>query len=173
VRLALGERWTDAIVPMQVIALAVPVRMLGTIIATTRLSMGRVDLSMSTALAGFLIAPVAFMVAAPYGPVGLAITWALMTPVHVMLSAIGSRSALGTRWSTLARAAWPSMAAAVVMLAGVELARSATPSWPDAVRLPALVTLGAALYVAASVLVNRAAMLEAWRLFRLRRGATP
>ena len=172
VRLALGERWLDAIVPMQVIALAVPVRMLGTIIATTRLSMGRVDLSMATALAGFLIAPVAFAVAARYGAVGLAVTWALITPMHVMLSAIGSRTALGTRWSALARAAWPSVAAAVVMLGGVELARTATPSWPDAVRLPALVATGAVLYTAATVLINRATMLEAWRLLRPRAATT-
>jgi hypothetical protein len=92
--------------------------------------------------------------------------------MHFVLCAWGSRTALATRWSAFARAAAPSGVAAAIMLAGVEAARVAALAWSDAVRLPALVAVGAALYLGGSALLNRATMIEAWRLLRPRHATT-
>ena len=166
VGLALGERWSDVVTPMQIIALAVPLRMVGTILATCRLSVGRVDLSTWTALVALIITPLVYIVAVRWGVLGLALAWAGLSPLHFVLCAWGSRTSLATRWAQILAAAAPSALAAGIMLFVVLVARSAVDAWPVLAQLCVLALLGAAVYVLASLLLNRRTFREAMELLR-------
>src|SRR5207249_7819264 len=86
VRLVMGEQWAQAILPLQIVAFAVPLRMIGTIVSTTTISVGRVDIALITTLVGTVLAPPLFYFATNFGIVGLSVVWAAITPMLLSLN---------------------------------------------------------------------------------------
>lgn len=86
VRLLLGNKWESAIVPLQLLALVVPVRMIWQIMPPILLGMGKaklVALNHVVLLIGMISA---FSVGVQYGVVGLSAAWVLMFPVVFMIN---------------------------------------------------------------------------------------
>jgi O-antigen/teichoic acid export membrane protein len=164
VQLAMGDRWLATILPLQIVAIAVPLRMVGTIISTTTISVGRVDIAMWTNLIGTLAAPILFYAATRFGIVGLAVVWAAVTPMMLILNLYRALPNLGlTPIAVFVEMARPAIAA-LLMASGVFATRMLSSHLHVAWRLVIEIFVGAVLYVIVTGLLNRAAAREALRL---------
>jgi teichuronic acid exporter len=164
VRIALGEQWLDAIVPMQIVSLTIPFRMVSAIVVTTRMSVGRIDISIATALAGALLIPLTFFLASRYGLLGLAVAWVAVGPVHFFLSTYGSGTSLGLSQPSIGRNMLRAGSAALVMVLVLALLRVILAGYSDGLRLFLMIAGGAAIYGGMTTLLNRKSASEALRL---------
>ena len=160
----MGERWQQAILPLQIVAAAVPLRMIGTILSTATMSVGRVDVALFTTLVGVLLAPPLFYMATQFGIVGLSVVWAALTPVMLALNVIRTTPNLGLTPLDALREMAPSASAALVMAGGVLWIAISIKTYPLISRLVVEVASGAVLYLAATALMNRRGATEAIRL---------
>jgi len=161
VRVAIGPAWQESILPLTLIALTIPFRMIGSIISTTIMSMGRVDIAMITNVIGFFLLVPLFYVGARYGIVGLSVAWLVVTPLMFMLNMFRALPTLGLSMPGVISEIWRPLLSAAVMFVAVEGARRLLDGIGDVPRFAALVAFGAAIYCICAWLVNRAATIEA------------
>lgn len=164
VSIALGPTWLPSVLPLTLVALSIPLRMIGSIVSTTMMSMGRVDVAMVTTVIGAFIAPVLFYAGSRYGIVGLSVAWLVVTPILFMLNMFRALPILGLSLRAVFQEIWRPMLIAAVMFATVEGARQALHRLSDASLFGVMVLLGATIYGAGSWLLNRPASMEALSL---------
>ena len=163
VEIAIGPAWTSSILPLTLVALSIPLRMIGSIISTTIMSMGRVDIAMVTTVIGAFIAPPLFYIGSHYGIVGLSVAWLGVTPTMFMLNMFRALPILGLSLRAVFVEIWRPMAIAGVMFCAVEGARRVL-QLSDVPMFAVLVLLGAIVYGGGSLLLNRATSVEALTL---------
>lgn len=161
VRVAIGPAWVESILPLTIVALTIPFRMIGSIVSTTIMSMGRVDVAMWTTIAGAFIAPPLFFIGSRYGIVGLSIAWLAVTPVMFLLNMFRALPILGLSLRAVFAEIWRPMLSAAAMFVAVEGLRQLLDGIGDVPRFAVLVVFGAAVYCACTWLLNRAATIEA------------
>lgn len=164
VLVVMGEQWLPAVVPLQIVAVAVPIRMIGTILSTATISVGRVDVALTTTLVGVVIAPPLFYLATPFGIIGLSVVWAAVTPVMLALNLYRTARNLGITPKDAVQEMAPSATAALLMASGVVWIETLINMHPPIVRLAVEVSLGVVFYVISTILINRKAASEAVRL---------
>ncbi len=161
VAVAIGPAWHDSILPLTLVALTIPFRMIGSIISTTIMSMGRVDIAMVTNVIGACLIPPLFYVGAHYGIVGLSVAWLVVTPLMFMLNMFRALPILGLSMRAVFAEMWRPMISAAVMFLAVEGLRRVLGGIGDVPRFTVLVAAGAAIYCSCTWLLNRAATIEA------------
>ncbi len=169
VRIAMGPNWLEAILPLQIIASIIPLRMVGTMISTAVISVGRVDIAMFTNLVGTLLAPPLFLFASRYGIVGMSLAWVALAPLMLALTVHRSLPILGISARAIGGDLVRSALAAGLMAIGVTLMRTFLPVAGDGLRLVVLVLTGIVVYVVATMLINRAVASEALQVLFPRR----
>lgn len=162
-----GAKWEPAVLPLQVLGLVMPLRMINNFVPNAVQGMGRADVILRNAAVASVVAPVAFLVGASYGLTGLCLAWVAWVPIVFLYGMSNMLPVLGLGFRRLARAMFPSLGAAAVMCVAVVATRAAMPeAWIAAARLAILVGAGVLSYAAATALLNRAGMIEAWQLAR-------
>jgi O-antigen/teichoic acid export membrane protein len=171
VQIAMGAKWLAAILPLQIVSLAVPLRMVGTVVSTATISVGRVDIAMLTMLFGTLIAPPLFYAGTSYGIAGVSIVWAALSPMMLSVNLYRALATLSLNqariWAGMARP----VAATVVMAAAVLAIRMPIAESRPGLRLAAAISTGVVVYAVATVLINRSALREAFALLFARESA--
>lgn len=81
VAIFLGPKWIDASLPLQIIALIIPVRMISNIMAPAVLGAGRADVLFFNTLVGFILMPTGFLLGSSYGLLGVSIAWVMIFPL--------------------------------------------------------------------------------------------
>jgi len=161
VRLVMGPRWQDVILPLQIIALTVPIRMIGTLVTTATSSVGRVDVSMMTALVGTVLAIPMFLYAAQYGIVGMSLVWVVLAPAMVAYNLYRALPVLRVSTRRICADLLRPTLTSLAMAAAVIGVRTQLATVGDTLRLVVLVGTGIATYLLATALFNRAAAIEA------------
>ncbi len=161
VEIAIGPAWTPSIFPLTLVALTIPFRMIGSIVSTTVMSMGRVDIATITTVIGALIAPPLFFFGCRYGIVGLSVAWLIVTPILFALNMFRALPILGLSMRNVVTEIWRPLTISAVMFVSVELLRLAVGRLPQALVFVVLVIAGAVCYAVGSWLLNRVATLEA------------
>src|SRR6266480_5637 len=139
VTLALGERWLDAIFPLQVVALVIPVRMLSVVFTTSVSALGRMDIVLRNMLVNCAWLPITFLAGVHWGVEGLALSWVVAHPVLFYENFRGMGRVLGIRLREVGAAVYGPIAAGVAMYAAVWGARLALGAEPEVSRLVALI----------------------------------
>lgn len=167
ISILLGEKWQQAALPLQLIALVMPLRMLSTLLPSVTDGIGRPDVAMKNVFIACLIMPLAFLVGCRWGIVGLSMAWVLAYPLVVLQNVQRSAEAIGMNMkSILLAAARPLAAAALVYASVTGLRELLLPGLPELVRLLVLIATGAGVYAAASWLMNRQGIAEIRALMR-------
>jgi O-antigen/teichoic acid export membrane protein len=169
VHLAMGPQWLGTVLPLQIIAMVIPLRMIGSLVSTAIISIGRVKIAMITMLIGVLLAPPLFYFGTRYGIIGLSMVWIVVTPLMLALNLARSVSAIDISITQVIVDIWRPLLASSIMVIALFFLRSLLESASDAVRLALLVGIGFLLYAAITAAVNRTAASEAWRLIGPRR----
>ena len=164
VSLALGKRWLDAIFPLQVVTLVIPVRMLAVIFTTSVSALGRADVVLRNTLVNCAWLPIAFLAGVHWGVAGLALSWVVAHPVLFYDNFRGMSRVLGIRLREVGAAVYGPIAAGVAMYGAVWEARLALGTVPEVYRLLALITVGAATYLAVAALLDRRIWIDVRRL---------
>ena len=81
VNLVLGEKWSLAIVPLQVLSLVIPIRMISNLMSPTLLGLGRADITFRNVITALLVLPLGFLVGCHWGIIGVSISWAAIFPI--------------------------------------------------------------------------------------------
>jgi teichuronic acid exporter len=175
VNVILGSKWGPAVVPLQVLGLVMPLRMIGNFVPNAVQGMGRSDIILKNAATVALIGPTAFLIGVNWGLLGLSAAWLVATPLLFAENMMRSLPVLGLRFRQLVGAMWPAASAGLLMYFCVSAARLTIDMPVGILRLAALIAVGALTYIASSFVLNRRGLREAYTLFHevLRPKATP
>ncbi len=161
----LGEQWTDAVLPLQIISFVMPVRVAQAAISPFLQALGMARLSFSNMGIALALMVAAVAIGSQAGLVGVSLGWGLA--VCIILLVVVFRTARVTPLSApetimqLCRSAVP----AVLMLLCIGIVDLAVPLDGTA-RLATQILVGAASYIAAVGLLRRRDARELIRIFR-------
>lgn len=167
VSLILGVKWIPATVPLQVLALIMPLRMMSSFMPNALQGIGRSDILLWNVIFAALVMPAAFMVGVHWGLEGLSVAWLIVSPLVFLENMRRALPPLGLRLRNLGVAlARPALAGAL-MYATVEGTRYLLPPMTTgAVKLGTLIAVGGLTYTAAALVLNRQGCREVLGLLR-------
>ena len=165
-----GTKWLGMVPYIQIIALALMLMTVQILFAPLTNALGKPSLSMFSALSGAITFPIAFLIGAEWGLIGMAWAWLIAAPLLLLVTALLSAPLIGVTLWDVGRAMLPGLAPALVMAVGVGLtAQAMVPIGLAApILLVALVALGVMLYGGLLWLLEREAIAEVLRLIRRR-----
>jgi len=156
VEVVLGPHWHDAIIPLQVLSLMMPVKMIVNFLPAATDALGRPDLGFQNVLLATLVMPLAFVVGARWGINGIAFAWLVAYPPVLLFNTRRMLSIMGLRVGELMKEVLPAVGCATAMYAAVRFAAVVlSPSIDRRIALVALIATGALTYGALTLLSNR------------------
>ena len=169
VRGLLGEKWADAIIPITLLCLIMPLRVLSPLLHSGLYSVGRADISFRITCLTALALCSAFLVGTQFGLIGVSLAWVIVFPAVFLFNLFRSCKYVDLSVRETAGTLLRPVSAAGLMYACVEIVRHFLP-WPALANLVALVAVGAISYFVFTILINRAGLLEALNMFRRKQG---
>jgi teichuronic acid exporter len=168
VEVILGPTWTPAIVPLQVLALLIPLRLIGSFVQVAVVGMGHSDIVLRNAVWASLIAPPAFLIGVNgWGLLGLSLSWLVVSPTVFLQAVMRGLPTLGLRLGQLATAMMPAAGAGLIMYGAVAVTRHILAAGQVGVlRLCGLIAVGALAYCAVSFGLNRKGTREVLEMMR-------
>lgn len=153
--LVLGANWAGAVLPLQLVALVIPVRMVSALLATANAGMGRADVGFRNALSGAIVLPVCFLMGVQWGEVGLAAAWSFGVPIVFLLNFKRTSQVLGLSARQLYNAISKPLFSAAAMVIALIFIRLTLPTalhpWTT---LIFLIFSGATIYIATAVVLD-------------------
>lgn len=162
VHVVLGSGWEAAIAPLRLLSFYGGVRSITTLFPQILVATGQSRRAMQTGVVMALILPVAFIIGARWGTVGVAAAWVIVYPIVLLPFVVRyTLPAIDASLAHLLRALWPAFSASAVMSASVIGVRAAgVDSLPLTLRLAVLVGTGAFAYVAAVMVLHRSRLVR-------------
>ncbi|MGJ8669987.1 MAG: lipopolysaccharide biosynthesis protein [Oceanococcus sp.] len=176
VALVLGDKWIKVTAVLPLLALSLPLRMLATLLPTALHAINQTRVSLLIRAITAVIMVVSFAVSVPHGIVAVALTWALVFPLCLLISLALALPALQIRWRHFWAQCWPYAMAATAMFFGVIAAKDIIPLWHldnfptanAALDLLSLCALGAAIYLLLTLLLRPQLPKKILRLIQAR-----
>lgn len=168
VEVVLGAKWIPATVPLQILTVIIPLRMLGNFVATAIQGVGRSDVVLRNIIWACAMFSIAFFVGANWwGLLGLSMAWLVVAPLVFLQAMVRGLPVIGLRLGQLGAAIVPAGGAALVMYGAI----TATRSWlltgqGSGVRLCFLIAVGAIAYSVTSIVLNRKGSQEVLDMLR-------
>ena len=164
----LGPKWTHSIIPLQILALVIPLRTSSILLATAVQGMGRSDIVLrNTVWAVAVSGPVLFIGAYWGGLTGLSLSWLVVSPLLMVPVLMRSAPVIGLSSRQMLAAMVPAAGAGLVMYAAVALTRYVIDSsQAGLLRLCILISAGALVYCGISLRFNRNGTREVIEMMR-------
>jgi O-antigen/teichoic acid export membrane protein len=165
VAIFLGPKWLAAALPIQLIALTVPLRMIRNLLSPAANGMGRTDITLRIEIVAVIAIPVAFWAGSYHGLLGMCLVWVTVFPLVVLANLAQFVGLFGIRVMDVLRMMLKPFLAGVVMFAAVALAKSALGVDISMIlKLALLCTVGAAVYGAFAWAIDRPIIREVMHL---------
>ena len=167
VYLVVGEKWLPSVPVIQLLCLAMPLRMLNAFTAPAAWSLDRQDVTIKSLIAAVILIPLAILIGQRWGVAGAAMGWAVAFPAVYLIDAWLIKDALELPIEDMFGAIVPPAIAAILMTLviylGNRLAMSAFDPWAQlAINIP----LGIGAYLVALRLFGRGNMDDALGFIR-------
>lgn len=91
----LGKKWLGSILPLQIIAFVLPIRVISNFVSTATVSFGRADIDIKDKFTSAIIFPIAFFSGVQFGIIGLAASWAAALPLATIINLRRTKKAFG------------------------------------------------------------------------------
>jgi teichuronic acid exporter len=154
--LFLGPNWVGAILPLQLLSLMMPLRMLANFLPVATDALGRPDVALMNVLVSSLIMPFAFLIASKWGIVGMAVAWITVYPVLLIFNTQRMLRVINISMSDLLQAIAPAVISSLGMYLMVWTARSLIGEGTShLVRFLIMIFSGVLTYGGLSLLVNK------------------
>jgi O-antigen/teichoic acid export membrane protein len=168
---AFGGKWTGAILPLQLLAVAVLLRSLASLIPQVLNAMGEERFGVWMTLANLIALPPAFYVGSSWGVTGIAAAWLIVYPLLILPWFHKIALKLDMPLLRYAQATAPPFVASLIMVAGVVGIQHLLGSGiAPAARLAIEVTAGAGLYFGALIALYPGRVREYRDYYRRIRG---
>ena len=155
VRVALGEKWVVAIVPLQLLAILATIKSVSPLIPQVLAAIGEARTNMRISLMTLAVLPTAFLIATRWGIAGVAMAWLVLGPVMLSPLMIRAFRLIQLPAGSYFRALWPATSSCLVMAAAVIVVNRLFLSHsPLYVALIGKVAVGAVSYAAALLLLH-------------------
>jgi len=160
--LLLGPQWQLAVVPLQLVAAVVPLRLVQTTLSTATIAAGHVGTDLRNNLVGLAVLAPAFATGATWGGVnGLALAWLLGFPLVFAMAVKRITGKLGLGLRQVLRQLLEPVAAGAAMWGSIEfVSRMLTGLVPGPLSLAVQVAVGGLVYVAVVALIDRPTLRE-------------
>ena len=167
VAVILGSKWEASAVPLQLIALVMPLRMLVSLLPSATDALGRPDVAFRNALLSAIVMPLAFIVGARWNVIGVALAWLTVYPLIVFFNTQRMLAVVGLKLRDVLRSLAPAGASALLMYAAVSaaeglLVRILNDPW----RLAVMILVGAVVYISSMFVLNRDGFREMYSLLK-------
>lgn len=147
VTVILGTRWIDASIPLALISLIVPFRMITYVVQPVTNGMGRPTIPLRAYIARLALAALALPVAMDFGVVGLAAMWIVIDPVVTFVILWLSKPILSISATAIFRLALPSLVSACAMAVGILALGTILSNDSSPLELVVKIVTGAIIYV--------------------------
>lgn len=165
VKTLLGETWEEAIVPLALICLMMPFRVLSVFVAGGLQSVGRADVGFRNICTTAIVMCLAFFVTYRYGLVALSLSWVFIFPVVFCWNLYRSSPHLDVSTRALIATMIPSVGCSAVMYGTVAMTRSLL-TLSSLENLVLLIVTGAISYVLMAWIINRQGVQEVLNVVR-------
>jgi O-antigen/teichoic acid export membrane protein len=168
VEVILGPKWTLSAVPLQVLALIIPVRIIANFVGIAVQGLGRPDIVLRNTIWAAIVGP-PLLLAGAYsgGLIGLSLAWLVVSPFLFLLVVMRSAPVIGLRSRQVFSAMIPAAGAGLIMYGAVIAARYIlTDGQGGALRMCVLIAVGALAYCAVSFGLNRKGTLVVLEMVR-------
>jgi O-antigen/teichoic acid export membrane protein len=167
VEVILGPKWGPSALPLQLMGLVMPLRIINNFVPNATQGIGRSDILLKNAIFAAFIMPAAFLTGVHWGLLGLSIAWLVAVPIAFLQNMLRSLPVIGLNLHMLAKAMMPStIACAAMYLAVIATRLTLTIELGGTLRLVLLVLAGAVTYLATSFWWNRAGIRETLHVIR-------
>jgi O-antigen/teichoic acid export membrane protein len=160
----LGDKWHAAILLLQVLSLVSPLRMLAALLATALAAVGRANLELRNTVVSSVVLPIAFLIGVHWHLDGLALSWLAAMPIVLAINLPRTTRALGLSAMQIVSALRAPLLAGGAMYGAVVGVRFLLAGQDEFLRLPLLIAVGAAVYLAAVSLLDRSVWTDVRRV---------
>ena len=165
----IGDKWAQAIMPMQILCLIMPLRMLGNLLPSVLRGVGRPDINVVNVAIAAILMTSAFVVGSQWGLLGVCLAWVLVYPLVFFIMIFRAEKTIHISFFQIVSAIYKSVISSAIMYAGVTLMSMLLPaSWHSAIHLFCLIVTGAAVFVIATWVFHKDGFDEAINLVRKR-----
>ncbi|MGE5623132.1 MAG: lipopolysaccharide biosynthesis protein [Bacillota bacterium] len=169
VTLFMGEHWQAAILPLQLVCLALPLRAISTLLTTAISAAGRADIDLRNTLTGAAVLPACFLIGIHFGVEGLASAWIVGIPFMVFFNVRRTAGPLGfSGKDILALLGGPAVTTVSMFLIVTLFSRAFAPNYSSVADFVATVAVGVLAYSAALALIDRKSLLAFAQMFSRR-----
>lgn len=161
----LGQKWAQAELPLALLALVIPFRMVRNFMAPTLHGLGRADVELRNELIAIAFLPVSFLVGVNWGLIGVSLVWVFVFPVVFILNLLNFVKVLQIQKLEIIKAMSRPMINGLVMISvvnGMELL--ILDSLNMHLRLVLQITIGVVVYILLSYAFNRDNFIEVYRM---------
>lgn len=166
VHVVLGDKWLAAIIPLQTIAIAAPLRMIFNTTSPALYGTGRPGIVFTNLLLSAGVMPIAFYIGLNWGVDGVARAWLFCYPLLFFIMQFRSLHALGIRAKDFYLTIYRSVIIALSMLIGLYFCNQLLVSLEvsSILRLSILSLTGMLYYIGLSFILNTKVFRESQRL---------
>ena len=165
--LFLGEKWQSAILPLQLLALMMPLRVLVHFLPSAVDALGRPDVTMRNSLYASIIMPIAFLIGCHWGLDGVALSWVIAYPLVFFINIYRMLQVIGLQLSDFFYAIMPAMGTTIGMYLAVwATATLLTNNIDQWIKLPIMIVTGVLAYASLTLLFNKRGYREVIDLIR-------
>jgi O-antigen/teichoic acid export membrane protein len=164
----LGEKWSSAILPMQIITLIIPIRMISNLLPPAVLGKGHPEVAFRNSFFALVVMSGAFLLSTPWGLLGASLAWVLAFPLVFLWNLYRVVVVLEVSFVEVFYNMRKPFFAGLVMYFGIFILRQSP--WLDIGLLPKMIVLivfGAVLYLGMVFLFNRRGLFEVRDLIRI------
>lgn len=156
VEVLLGQKWLPSVLPLQLVAIVIPIRMIAAVFSTAICAVGRADIDLFNTFVSVMIMPVSFLIGSQWGLSGLASAWVVSVPLVFLLNFSRVSGILGLKLYGLIQLVKLPIFAGILMVTSIILLKFMIGNLFDSfLRLGILVTIGVLVYITTITLINR------------------
>ena len=167
VGLFIGKKWYLTVVPLQILSLVIPIRMVSNLMSPTLLGLGRADTNFVNVITASLVLPLGFLVGCHWGIIGVSIAWASIFPIVFLYNLSRTARVLELRLLDVIGVMLRPVVAAVAMYISVAIITSVVPGFDPMMRLAFSVIGGAVVYCGLILTLHRDGYNELLGLMRI------
>jgi O-antigen/teichoic acid export membrane protein len=167
VNIILGKKWEDAILPLQLLTLIMPLRMLNNIMSIVLYGIGSANVALVNLIISSVIMISAFYVGLDWGIIGVCYAWITMFPVVFFITTFRTMRILDTEYLTFIKTTFKPFLAGIGMYMAVYATRLLLPEELNSVLLfSTLIIVGALTYLAIILTIANELRIEVFGLLR-------
>jgi len=166
----LGPKWGTAALPLQLLTLMMPLRMIANFLPSATDALGRPDIGLKNVFLASVVMPISFIIGSEWGVTGVALAWVVVYPAVLFINIQRMMGAMGLKLLDFIRAILPALGLAIMMYLAVWVVGSALEddNFNQTIKLLIIVTTGALIYGSLTLFFNRRGYQEVISLFKKR-----